>query len=134
MLIEHDRGKSVRSTGFFIAFEQGNELSMISRSDLRNCVHDDRTAFDCLISQGYIQLAEHLELNSLALEIDILKCRCAQLIVWKRITYQQCLLPRFFYLHEKNFLKKNVSGSAVVFFVGNISDERLVSLEYQEGF
>ena len=98
MLIEHDRGKSVRSTGFFIAFEQGNELSMISRSDLRNCVHDDRTAFDCLISQGYIQLAEHLELNSLALEIDILKCRCAQLIVSKRITYQQCLLPRFFFI------------------------------------
>ena len=71
---------------------------LISRSDLRNCVHDDRTAFDCLISQGYIQLAEHLELNSLALEIDILKCRCAQLIVWKRITYQQCLLPRFFFI------------------------------------
>ena len=63
MLIERGRASRFRETGFFIAFERGDEPLMnylISRCDLRHSTHDGRTAFDCLINRGYIQLAQRL--------------------------------------------------------------------------
>lgn len=63
MLIERGRACCFRSKGFFIAFDRGDESLMnylISQCDLRREKHQDRTALDCLINRGYLEMTKRL--------------------------------------------------------------------------